>query len=340
MVTDGSPVHGAPLRRFERQLLENYSFLVVVMTVLLAIPYAKIYEGDLHDWDWLLISGALVFVVPYPLSLLLPDRVGEALRELQGRGILRPEKAISAFEYRLNSAANQWANVGGITLAGVMCLAWLVVFREILTLQAWRYTIEFTIPGMLAEMALSIAVGRFIGRGLCYGTLTNRLRAEGITLHPIPNHQDGVAGLGPVGSIYLAHAILIVPFIAFSSFWVVLLSLSGPQYASWRLLYVGLFTFMVALEAVILLRPLRSFNQILLEWKQEMLRVSSVCGVRMNENRAIAWEQQRRFLRERRDRIEQMPTWVLSRANRWLLVGVNALAAAPILFIVAEFIHL
>jgi hypothetical protein len=66
MVTDGSSVDGAPLQQFERQLLENYPFLAVLMTVLLAAPYAKIYESDLRNWDWLLISGILVFLVAYP----------------------------------------------------------------------------------------------------------------------------------------------------------------------------------------------------------------------------------------------------------------------------------
>lgn len=340
MVTDGSSVDGAPLQHFERQLLENYPFLAVFMTVLLAAPFAKIYEGDPRNWEWLFISGILVFLVTYPLSLRLPDRVGEALRELQGRGILRPEEAISAFEYRLNISANRWAKVGGIALAGVMCLAWLVVSWDSFILQPWQSTIKITIPGMLVEMALSISAGRFIGRGLCYGTLADRLRVKGITFRPIPSHRDGVAGLGPVGSIYFAHAILIAPIITFLSAWIVLLPLFGPQYdASWWLPYVGLLVFMLALEAVALFRPLHAFNRILLEWKQDMLRDLSVSEARMHEHGIIASEQQQRFTREQRDRIERMPTWVLSRVQRWFLVGVNILVATPLLLAVAGFIQ-
>jgi hypothetical protein len=225
-----------------------------------------------------------------------------------------------------------------MALAGVMCLVWLVAFRDILTLQAWRHTIEFTIPGMLVEMALSIAAGRFIGRGLCYGTLAGRLRVEGITLRPIPHHWDGVAGLGPVGSIYFAHAILIVPFIAFLSVWVTWLPLFGSRYASWQLPYVGLLVFMIIVEAVTLFIPLHAFNRILIEWKKEMLVDLSVSGARMHEHGIIASEQQQRFMREQRDRIERMPTWVLSRVERWILVGANTLVAIPLLLAVARFI--
>jgi hypothetical protein len=333
----GSPVDGDPLQPFERQLLENYPFLAVLMTILLAAPYAKIYEGDLRNWDWLLISGVLVFLVAYPLSLLLPDRVGKALRELQSRGILRPEEAISSFEYRLNILANQWASVGGIALAAVMCLAWLVAFGG--TLQASRHTIEFTIPGMLVEMALSIAAGRFIGRGLCYGTLADRLRVEGITFRPIPSHRDGVAGLDPVGRIYFAHAILITLFIAFLSVWIELIPFSGPHYGSWRLPYVGLLVFMLALEVITVFRPLHAFNRILLEWKQEALGNPSISGARMHEHKITASEHQQRFMREQRDRMEQMPTWVLSKAKRWSLAGVNILVMTPFLLAVAGFIQ-
>jgi len=335
MVTDGSPVDAAPLQNFERQLLENYPFLAVLMTVLLAAPYAKIYEGDLRCWDWLFISGILVFLIAHPLSLLLPDRVGEALRELQGRGVLRPEEAISAFECRLNILANRWARVGGVAFAWIMCLVWLVAFRGDLQAQAWQYTIEFTIPGLLVEMALSAAAGRFVGRGLCYGTLADRLRVEGIIFRPIPGHRDGVAGLGPIGGVYFAHAILIVPFIAFLSVWVALLPLLGPQSAFWRLPYVGLLVFMVALEAVAVFRPLYAFNRVLLEWKQEMLGDPAVSGARMHEHGTITSEQQQRFMREQCDRIERMPTWVLSGTKCWLLVGVNILVmvTTPLLLV-------
>jgi hypothetical protein len=327
MVTAGSPADSDPLQHLERQPLENYPFLAVLMTVLLAAPYAKIYESDPRNWDWLFLSGILVFLVAYPLSLLLPDRVGAALRELQAQGILRPKEAIIAFEHRLKVLTNQWARVGGTALAGIIFLAWLAAFRKAPQVQPWQYTIKFTIPGILVEMALAIAVGRFIGRGLCYGTLANKLRVEGITFRPIPSHEDRMAGLSSVGSIYFAHVILIAPIIAFLSVWIVLFRFFD-EYSSWRLPYVGLLVFMAALEVVTVFRPLHAFNRILLEWKQETLRD-------MSEREIIASEQQQRFMREQRDWIERTPTWVLSRVQRWSLTGVNILVVAPLLLAAA-----
>lgn len=338
MVAGGSSGDGVPLQRFERQLLENYPFLAVLMTVLLTAPYARIYEGDLGNWDWLFISGIWVFLVAHPLSLLLPDRVGEALRELQGRGILRPEEAISSFEYRLNILANRWARVGGIALAGVMCLAWLVVYGGTL-LPVRRDTIERTIPGMLVEMALSIAAGRFIGRGLCYGTLAGKLRVEGITFRPNPSHRDGVAGLGPIGDIYFVHAILIMPIIAFLSAWVVFFPLLGPGYDLWRLSYIVLLIFMVTLEAVTVFRPLYAFNRILLEWKREILGDSSVSGARVHEHGIIPSGQRQLFMRKQHDWIERMPTWILGRVKCCILIGVNILVVIPPLLAVAGVIR-
>lgn len=253
MVTDGSSVDGAPLQYFERQLLENYPWLAVVMTVLLTAPYADTYEGDPQHWDWLLISGILVFLVTYPLSLHLPDRVVAALRQLQGRGILQPEEAMGAFENRLNRSANRWAGVGGYALAAIMGSAWLVAFVTVP--QDPLYAIGFTFPGVIVEMALSVAAGRFIGRGLYYGTLAGRFREEGVTLRPIPDHVDGVAGLGPIGRIYFAQAMLVASIAAFLSVWVMLFPVFDPRYAAWQLPYVGLLILMLVVEAVSLFWP-------------------------------------------------------------------------------------
>jgi hypothetical protein len=335
-VTDGSSVDGASLQHFERQLLENYPWLAVVMAVLLAAPYADTYEGDPRHWDWLLISGILVFLVTYPLSLRFPDQVVAALRQLQGQGILQPEEAMGAFENRLNRSANRWAGVGGFVFAGVMGSVWLIAFVGVL--QYPQYTIGFTVPGAIVEMVLSIAAGRFIGRGLCYGTLASRLPAEGITLCPIPDHSDGVAGLGLVGRIYFAQAMLVASIAAFLGVWIILLPVFGPQYSVWRLPYILLLILMLALEVASLLWPLHAFNRILLEWKQKMLRDAPASRARMDEDGIVSSEQRQRFLREHRNRIERMPTWVLDTLARWFLVGVNVLLAAPLLLISAGLI--
>jgi hypothetical protein len=59
----------------ERRLLENYPWLVVIMVVLFIVPREDAYVGNVGDWDWLLLSGVSIFMVVYPLSLLLPDRL-------------------------------------------------------------------------------------------------------------------------------------------------------------------------------------------------------------------------------------------------------------------------
>lgn len=330
MVPDGSPVDDAPLQRFECQLLENYPWLTVVMTVLLAAPYADTYKGDPRHWDWLLISGILVFLVTYPLSLQLPDRVVAALQRLQSRGILQPEEAMGAFEYRLNRSANRWARVGGLVLAAVMGLLWLVVCVS--APQKWQYIIGSTIPGTIVEMTLSIAAGRFIGRALCYRSLPARLRAEGIALRPIPDHPDGVGGLSPIGRIYFTQAMLVASIAAFLSVWVILLP-AFPWYPAWRPLYIVLLVLMLAVEAVSLFPPLHVFSQNLLEWKQEVLKDANASHVHIGEHGIVSSAQRPRSLREHRNRIERMPTWVLDAAARWFLVGVNALLAAPLVLI-------
>jgi hypothetical protein len=96
---------------------------------------------------------------------------------------------------------------------------------------------------------------------------------------------------------------------------------------------------MLALEVVTVFRPLYTFNRTLLEWKQETLRDPSISRARLREQEITASEQQQRFMREQRDRIEQMPTWVLGKAKRWSLVGVNILAMAPFFLGVAGFIQ-
>jgi hypothetical protein len=97
---------------------------------------------------------------------------------------------------------------------------------------------------------------------------------------------------------------------------------------------------MLALEVITVFRPLRTFNRILLEWKQETLsRGPSISSARRNEHEIIASEQKQRFMREQRDRIEQMPTWVLGKTKSWPLIGVNILAMTPFFLAAAGFIQ-
>jgi len=310
MVTGGSPVRDDPLRNFERQLLENYPWLVVIMTVLLVAPFSGL-ESDPRRWDWLLLSGIAVFLVTYPLSLQLPDRVIEALERLQGSGILRPEEAVDAFKYRLNRSADRWASVGGYALAALMGLVWLVAFVGVP--QDGRYTIGTTIPGGIVEMTLSIAAGRFMGRALCYSTLAHRLKSEGFTLHPVPAHGDGVAGLRLVGRIYVTQAILVAWIATFLGVWGILLP-NIPEYDVWRFPYIGLLILMLALEMLSLFFPLRAFRRVLLEWKREALRDAPSS------------------LAEYHGRIERMPTWALGVTARRSLVIANT-ALVVLLFI-------
>lgn len=336
MVTDESPVRDDPLRNFERQLMENYPWLVVVMTVLLVVPFSGILEGDPPQWDWLFISGLAVFLITYPLSLQLPDRVINALERLQGAGILRPEEAVDAFKHRLNRSADRWARVVGYVLAVLMGLAWLVAFVGVP--QDGQYIIGTTIPGGIVEMTLSIAAGRFMGRALCYSTLARRLKVEGFTLHPVPAHGDGTAGLSPVGRIYFTQAMLVAWIAAFLGFWSVFFPVF-PQYEVWKLPYIGLLLIMLALEMVSLFLPLRAFRRILLKWKREALRDASSSHARRDDDRLLSSEQRQNSLEQHRNslrdycgEIERMSIWALDVSARWSLVIVNTVLTA-LLFI-------
>jgi hypothetical protein len=154
------------------------------------------------------------------------------LRQLKDRGVLPSDESVCEFEERLHSSANRWAGVWGWILAGILVSMWLAAFWDVRTYQTWQFTVSNALAGLVLETPLAIGAGRYVGRVLCYGRLARGLRRDGILLRPIPDHPDGMAGLAPIGRLYVGSALLTIA--AFLSMWVLLIPRVFPEYGTWR----------------------------------------------------------------------------------------------------------
>jgi hypothetical protein len=249
---------------FERELLANYPWLVVVALVVTnpVIVAAQQDVGPMNQ-DWLFVSGILLFFVAYPLSLLLPYRAALAFRTLEPVVASSSAPAVRTLVTKLHEDARRWANMWGVLLAAIMVVAWFVALNIHVLRIAQVVALPFVVPGALLEAVLAAAVGRFFGRVLCYGTLARRLRRSGLSVVATAGHPDGLGGLRPVGRFYVEAALLVGLVAAFLDVWLLVMPVFGDAYSGWRGPYAALLMFTLACAGAVVLVPLAAFRRLL-----------------------------------------------------------------------------
>lgn len=174
------------------------------------------WSGALLQWDLLLISGALAFI----LGLVYVRRVGDwfdiTVRRLLDRRVIDLDEAgIRDLVTRMNQDATLWAR--GVALIGAvaLCVAFVMSLLE-------DYRLEKALL-LIPEVIGAYLAGCYLGRMACYGRLGHVLRERGIGLCLRPDHVDGAAGLKPVGDFYFRQAMIAAIPVAFLGTWVLLI---------------------------------------------------------------------------------------------------------------------
>lgn len=286
----------------------------------------------LELWDWLLVTGLVVFIVALASFARLRADVRSTLERLRDRGIVREhghatiQNAMNALDRR-----GRWLRPTlAAALAVLMAFLWLY-------LDGWRV---FTYPIFWVQVLLAAVAGDAVGGMVAYGGLGSVLRRLDLEPVPQPGHVDGASGLQPVGALFLRQAMIVAAIILFAGVWWLLIP-SFPRYERWRDPYVFVIIVGLAIELAVFLAPLVSFHLV-------MTRAKSAFRIEADKMAAEVSE-----LRSKRDRsddpeevdgmeatigklsarwteLETMPTWpVDSRIRRRFTIG-NALAFAPI----------
>jgi len=126
-----SPWTRAPaLRPTENWLRRRYPRIAVVTLVLLLLNEFHRYGIHLRAWDWLYVSGWITFLSTFNMTFMLPDKVDETLRRLAGSQVLyEGENKLSDFKQGLHESSRRAARVGGVIVAAVLVLGWILAKR-------------------------------------------------------------------------------------------------------------------------------------------------------------------------------------------------------------------
>jgi hypothetical protein len=326
---------GAPrfaLWGVERFVLRFYLWGAVLLIALLLVNELSLFGRDLRQWDWLFVSGVLVFVATLRLALELPDRVEQALVRVGLRGVLAGEAAdLRALSAGVHRSARRISVLGSSGAALLMILAWII---------ARGSRIGSYGPTVTAETLGAALAGLFIGRIVGYGMLGRRIQRTNLRIAPEPQDFDGAAGLRPIGSLYLFQASLVAVPAAFLAVWWFLIPVFGNRYDSWRNVYAGLTVVMVALEGIAFVAPMLSFHTILHRAKLDLLVEADrynqeAAGLRerlvdvTGEDRGVLVNRLE-WLEQRYHAIEAMPVWPVDIRIRRRFTISNALILLPL----------
>jgi hypothetical protein len=340
-----SPWRGAPASRaIEKWLRSHYLLVTVITLILLVLNEIHIFGTYLPAWDWLFVSGWITFLLTFRVTFWLPDRVDEVLDRLAASRVLvdcndklgelaGSDNKLGDFKQELHESARDAARVGGIVVAAILALGWLV---------AKRSALPFYFLTVLLEVVGAFLAGSFIGRAVSYSRLGQRLKDGGFGIDVDPEHLDGVAGLRPVGRLYFFQSALVAVPGAFLAVWWFLIPLFGERYSGWRDVYAGLLVFVVFCEALAFFSPMWSFHRIMSDKKADFLieadHISEqAAGIRKqlrgsaDEGVAARLEDQLDQLTKRYQAIVEMPTWPVDKRIQRRFALNNLILFVPVI---------
>jgi hypothetical protein len=288
-------------------------------------------QGGLsYRWDWLFLSGLLLFLAGALLARTVPSRVDGVLARLVDREVLAagPEDMV-ALRGALASRAEYLGHRAGLIVAVLLAVATIFAFGP-------EYVSDKLVL-VVVELATGYVAGRYLGRMATYGSLGGVLEKLGIKFRVHPGHLDGAAGLQPLGEFYFFQALLVSLPAAFLAVWWVLIPLWPVHwYELWREAYLGLLVPAIIFEVLAFLVPMWSFHTQMLRQKADLLRQADALGVVMEQMQVRLAESNdgpsREVLKDRlaamrqlyRD-IEHLPTWPVD-TRTWRRFALNNLA--------------
>lgn len=302
------------------------------------VAAAALYQWQVRDslaeWDWLLVSGAALFALLFPMSLALPDRAADCLDRLAGGGTLMdgesPVPDAAGLTRVLHGQARAWA----LLVAPIACA---------LMLGVWIVSGGITVPNaplVVLEVLGAGLAGLYLGRAIGYGRMGRSLAGQGIVVKARPGHPDGVAGLRSVGEQFLFNATIFAAIAGYLGIWP-LTDFFETNYAHWVGPYRVLLATVVAFSFLAFILPLRWFHQRMREQKRQFVaeadRAAAEALSIREASRSTDDEQSRRALEAKVEHlthwyheVQAMPTWPVDRRIRKRFTSNQVLVMLPL----------
>ena len=213
-----------------------------------------------------------------------------------------------------------------------------VVWGAVLVPRGWINLLAFV------EVAMGFVAGWFAGHFLRCSRLGQDLKGQGMTLHAVPGHIDGAAGLKPVGSYFLYQALVLAIPAAFLITWSFLFLIPrwSSRYSAWRGPYLALCVVALGIEVLGFVTPLWGVHRTMQKQKQDHFREADarlaprIVATRKELTEALDTETRSQLhglindLTARYHDIDAMPTWPLDRTIlRQITIG-NLVLVVPL----------
>ena len=287
----------------------------------------------LGSWDAMFVTGVLAFVIAAEMADRIPAHLTVAFQRLGDRGVFTiTADTQKKFTSRSEQLAGKWGWVGGLTVATIILLAWVVA---LIAASSAHFVLSHIgailfYPQIPFEFLCGWIAGERIVRMFATWLSWRSLRQNDAVWRLMPGHPDGAGGFKPIGSFLFHQAIIAgIPAVYLAAWWFIPLIPAYSSYGFWRLPYLGLLGIAIALELMTFVLPMRSIHAIMRSEKNRLLpRADRLSGRidslqrRLNGSRPAFNAQQIKDLiaelAEECKRIEQAPTWPIDGGvNRW-----------------------
>ncbi len=288
-------------------------------------------------WDWMLLSGLVLFLVGAYAAWPLPRRLDRTIVALGRRQVLvAGATPIDEVADAFRAARPRWRLVGGLVASAAIAGAFALALAD-----TWS-------PGLLRlgvlETLIAFPAGRYLGAMAHSSMLARVLARHKVAVVARPGAIDGAGGLRPIGDFFFRQATVVSLPAAYLALWLVLITLLDKRfgrYDHWVEPYSGLL--LVALVFVVLafVLPLLSFHRVMRRQKRDLQAHADAMAGRLNGLRdelvATQDRESRTRLREEIEveagllrEIEAMPVWPVAPATRRRFTLNNTVLSFPL----------
>jgi hypothetical protein len=315
-------------------LLREHWFAVLCAATLVYLVVAEVSRGphSSRQWDWLMHSGAVVFLLALGAALRVAPAVPGTVQRIRiidrgGNAGGYAGKVLAVLSHKQRSFGLAGMPVGAAAMAGV----WI----------AARHRVPWDEPLFWLELIAAGGAGYLVGGFIAFGRLGVVIERLQLKPQVIPGHPDGAAGLRPVGALYLRQAMIVAIIGVFAGVWWVLMPMVG--YRSWRTPYLAIVLVCLVLEAVSMYLPLAAFHrsmdaqrtQLLVQAdpaaREAALLESNLAAQPLSATAAADARAARDRINEQWLMIDTMPTWPVDARIRRRFTWNNIAMLIPLL---------
>ncbi|OQW39776.1 MAG: hypothetical protein A4S08_06045 [Proteobacteria bacterium SG_bin4] len=253
------PICGCTCRKLTIKLLWLFFALYLIYQY-----YA--FRFSFGQWDLLLLSGVVAFIIGLYLVAGIPDKIEKALSRLIDRKILIFKNQLTREDFfkQLHKKAEIWARFLGFVACLFMAFAFIISLEE-----------SFKWPRVFLGIAETLGAyigGSYIGQMVCYGLLGGLHVNGSVKINIDPFHLDGVGGLKPLGD-YLFHQAMIVAIPAiFLAIWWFLFPFWPRDYHHWGDSYLFLLAGALLIEILSFVIPMLIYHNVMLDQKNKWIK--------------------------------------------------------------------